>query len=402
MGSGRVRYDLAALSGLVFLGITGVATPPQLFSGFGHPALVSIVGVLVMSEAISLSGVLTGLGSKIEATFGNLRSQILALALVTALLSAFMNNVGALGLTLPAASRMARRSRVASGVFGMPLAFASIIGGTLTLAGTGPNMIVSAFRASALGRPYRMFDFAPHGLAIVLVAVLLWAVCRACGFYRMEAAAPDEERLLHETQPERIAGMFATRDRRRTVLITLSVLALVSTGVVAPSIGFSLAALSLVLFGVLSPQEAYSAIDAGVVLFIGSMLGIASALEHTGALAHVAQELYVLTTGLRSFWLIISVFSFSALLANLLNNAAAAVVMAPLVLNLGGGSASPDALLMAVAAGSSCAMLLPTHQSTVLTMSRTSFSVSSFMKVGAVLSVAAAVSASFVITWFWN
>jgi di/tricarboxylate transporter len=76
--------------------------------------------------------------------------------------------------------------------------------------------------------------------------------------------------------------------------------------------------------------------------------------------------------------------------------------MAPLVLSLGSTNASADALLMAVAAGSSCAMLLPTHQSTVITMSRTRFKPSSFMKVGAVLSVAAAVSASLVITWLWN
>jgi len=125
-------------------------------------------------------------------------------------------------------------------------------------------------------------------------------------------------------------------------------------------------------------------------------------LENTGALSHFAAELYTLTSGFKSFWLIFAVLSFSALLANLLNNSAAAVVMAPLVLSLGSTNASADALLMAVAAGSSCAMLLPTHQSTVITMSRTRFKPSSFMKVGAVLSVAAAVSASLVITWLWN
>jgi len=152
IASGRFRMDLVALCGLLVLGLTGAAPPEVIFSGFGHPALATIISVYLVSQGIVESGLLRGLGQAVARRVQNLRGQTLSIAAVGSLLSAVMNNVGAVGLMLPTAVRMARRSGSDPGSFGLPLAMASILGGTVTLIGSAPNIIIASYMASATGQ----------------------------------------------------------------------------------------------------------------------------------------------------------------------------------------------------------------------------------------------------------
>lgn len=126
---------------------------------------------MVISSAIIKSGMIEKLVVVLNRKTNNTSVMIVGLMAVTALLSAFMNNVGALALILPVALRIAKDNKLSPSSFLMPVAFASLLGGMVTLIGTPPNLIVSNFRYEALGKPFGFFDFAPVGIVLVLVGI---------------------------------------------------------------------------------------------------------------------------------------------------------------------------------------------------------------------------------------
>lgn len=173
---GRVRYEFVALLGLIFLSLTGVISAEEVFVGFGHPAVITVASVLVISSALLKSGIVENLVSLINKGGKGITFKILNLMIVTALLSAFMNNIGALALIMPIAIRVAKDNKTSSSVFLMPVAFASLLGGMMTAIGTPPNLIVSSYRVQGGGQPFAFFDFAPVGIVLVFVGILFTVV----------------------------------------------------------------------------------------------------------------------------------------------------------------------------------------------------------------------------------
>jgi di/tricarboxylate transporter len=399
---GKVRYEIAAFGGLLLLGLLGFAGPSDLFSGFASPALFTVATVLVMSAGIVESGILSGLGKKIAEKVHSPGRQILAVFLTTGLFSAFMNNVGAVGVTLPTARRMAVRARVPPSAFGIPISFAAILGGSLTLIGTAPNLIVSTFRLDAFGEPFRMFDFTLHGLAIFASGILVVFVCRACGLGPIGQKCLTQNGQMR-TEPDEAETPAAGRSVKKSLLVLLPLLAailLTATGVLHPSVGFGLVVMLWLATRILSYQNALEGISLPVVLFLGSMFGISAVLRETGALSAAIGLIRPVFSSLPPFLLILIFVYVTALFANLLDNSVAAVFMAPLAIELsrtGGLQINPDALLMGVAAGSSLGILMPTHQATVVVLSSMDFSKQSFMKTGAaVLFLAGMLSTLFI------
>jgi di/tricarboxylate transporter len=164
----RWRYDLVALLALLAATLTGVVPVDGAFTGFAHPAVITVAAVLVVSRGLRNSGLVDLIATGLLRIGNHLVLQLGALTGVVALLSAFMNNVGALALLLPAAIRMARNSGRPASIFLMPIAFASLLGGMTTLIGTPPNIIVAAFRAKAGSPPFGMFDFSPVGVGVAI------------------------------------------------------------------------------------------------------------------------------------------------------------------------------------------------------------------------------------------
>lgn len=170
---GRWRYDVVALLCLLVVVAGGVTPAGQAFAGFGHPAVISVAAVLVISQGLQNSGLIDTLVHHLERVRGGTAVQLGALAGLTALFSSFMNNVGALAVMMPVAIRVAERHRLSPSVLLMPLAFASLLGGMTTLIGTPPNLIIASFRAqTAIGQPFAMFDFTPVGVAVAVAGVL--------------------------------------------------------------------------------------------------------------------------------------------------------------------------------------------------------------------------------------
>jgi di/tricarboxylate transporter len=168
---GRWRYDLVAFTALLIAAAVGVIPVNGVFSGFGHPAVVVIALVLIVSRGLSNSGAIELLSKYLIDGSRKLGSHIGIMAGFAAVLSAIMNNVAALALLMPLDMQAATKAKRSPALSLMPLSFASILGGMITLIGTPPNIVIAEYRGSVLGEPYQMFDFAPVGLAVAIVGV---------------------------------------------------------------------------------------------------------------------------------------------------------------------------------------------------------------------------------------
>jgi di/tricarboxylate transporter len=168
---GRWRHDMVAVGALLACVLAGLVAPADAFAGFGHPAVVTVACVLVLSRGLQTSGAVDALTRAMLPAGAGRATSLAVLVGLGALLSGFMNNVGAMALLMPVAIQLARRLELTPGQVLMPLAFGTILGGMTTLIGTPPNLIVSSFRAQAGGASFGMFDFTPVGLAVAAVGV---------------------------------------------------------------------------------------------------------------------------------------------------------------------------------------------------------------------------------------
>ncbi|MDQ2928760.1 MAG: SLC13 family permease [Pseudomonadota bacterium] len=174
--SGRLRYDVVAALVLLAAVLLGVVPGAKAFHGFANPVIIIIASVLVVSRAIAASSILE---LSVGALLKRIRSpslQIGVMAAAVGYLSAFIKNVGTLGIFIPIAIQTARRSGQPRSIYLMPLAFASLIGGTITKIGTSPNLLISSVRQDLGQAPFRLFDFAAVGLPLTTLAIAFLAV----------------------------------------------------------------------------------------------------------------------------------------------------------------------------------------------------------------------------------
>ncbi|MGM0668611.1 MAG: SLC13 family permease, partial [Gemmatimonadota bacterium] len=181
----RWRYDIVALGALLAVYLAGLVPAGEVFLGFGHPAVITVAAVLVISRGLMNAGVVDALARQLDRVGSNLTAQVATLTGVVVLSSAFMNNVGALALLMPVAIWMSRDSGRSPSLLLMPLAFGSLVGGLITLIGTPPNIIIATYRMETGTPPFGMFDFAPVGAGVaiagwIFIALLGWRLspCR--------------------------------------------------------------------------------------------------------------------------------------------------------------------------------------------------------------------------------
>jgi di/tricarboxylate transporter len=170
---GRFRHDVVALAALVTAVVAGLVPARSAFDGFGHPAVVTVAAVLVISAGLQRSGVIDLLARRLLPSDAGRGRALATLLILGAAISGFVNNVGAMALLMPLAVGIARRHDLAPGQVLMPLAFGTILGGMTTLIGTPPNLIVAGFREGPGGASFGMFDFLPVGGAVALAGLAL-------------------------------------------------------------------------------------------------------------------------------------------------------------------------------------------------------------------------------------
>ena len=200
-----------ALSALVACVVAGVVPSDAAFAGFAHPAVITVASVLILSRALQQTGAVDALARAVLPAQATRVPAMAALMALGAVLSAFMNNVGAMALLMPVALQLATRLGLAPGQVLMPLAFGTILGGMMTLVGTPPNLIVAGFRPQG---SFGMFDFAWVGLPVAVLGIGLvvtvgWRLVPVrrpageapfeTGVYLTELTIPDGSALISET-----------------------------------------------------------------------------------------------------------------------------------------------------------------------------------------------------------
>lgn len=549
---GRLRYDLVAVAALVVAVIIGIVPAGQAFQGFGHPAVITVAAVLILSRGLQASGAVEILATRLLPDTKNDFVFIGMFGLVAAVLSGFMNNVGALALLMPVALQAAARTKRSPALILMPLSFATILGGLFTLIGTPPNIIIASFRAEATGKPFSMFDFAPVGgvltiAGIIFVALIGWRLIpkdrlkrkskrelfdiedyvaeariskesefvgktlreteaaadahgvTVVGLIRkknkisldrrrkmekgdlliMEAAPDALGKAVKELGLELVAGGKAIDDlsshdvmlmegvvtpqselvgrtpgdihfRRRwrinllaatrqgvayrgrlkdfkfeagdvvllqgdteqlpsviprigllplpdrgvqleppktaalSVGLFLAAIAITAAGLLPAPIAFSAAILGMLVFKVLSLDDAYQAIDWPIIILLGALIPVGGALETTGVTSLFAGAVGG-TAGFLPTWLILAVVMVVTMtLSDIINNAATAVVMAPISIGIANQlGVSADPFLMAVAIGASCAFLTPIgHQNNTLVLGPGGYKFGDYWRMG--------------------
>ncbi len=169
---GRIRYDGVAFGALIVAIVLGLVPQEEAFSGFGHHATIIIALVLIVSRGLSNSGAVELIAYYVIAGGRTLFAHISLMSGVAAVLSAIMNNVAALALLMPVDLQAAKKAGRSASLTLMPLSFASILGGMITLIGTPPNIIIASFREDVVGESFAMFDFAPVGAVVALAGVV--------------------------------------------------------------------------------------------------------------------------------------------------------------------------------------------------------------------------------------
>ncbi|MBB3064782.1 MULTISPECIES: SLC13 family permease [Limibacillus] len=554
---GRWRYDLVAVVALMASVTLGLVPGEDAFSGFGHPAVITVAAILVISHSLQNSGVVAGIGRILNPAGRYPVGQVFVLTGTTMLLSAFMNNVGALALMLPVAINAAHISGRPPSQLLMPISFGSLLGGTLTLIGTPPNIIIAAYRERETGVAFGLFDFSPVGLGIaglglLYIAFLGWRLLPG----RENESAPAAERfeiedyitevritegstlagrrlvdletmaqsdlavvalerrkdrmlapspylrlqvgdvLVLETDPatlkrtmesaglelmgapestakslrsdrvglvevvvtpgsrfegrtvrnlrlhtsyglnllgvsrrgERITdrlgqvrfhagdvlllqgeiealsatfallGVLPLAQRElpvrrpdglawRSLAVFAASIVLLLTGLLPPQVAFVLAVVALVLLGDITLREVYEAIDWPIVVLLGAMIPVGLAMETSGAAASITAPILALQDSAPIWLILMLLMAVTMLMTDIMNNAATAVLMAPIAITLASGlGVSADPLLMTVAVGASSTYLTPIgHQSNLLVMGPGGYRFSDYWRMGLLL-----------------
>jgi di/tricarboxylate transporter len=169
---GRIRYDIVAAVALLVAVAVGVVPFDRAFSGFADDIVIIVASALVVSAAVSRSGVMELALQRLAPNLSSPRLQLILLVTAVGVLSAFVKNIGALAIMIPIAFQFARRSNVSPSMFLMPMSFASLLGGLITQIGTSPNIIVSRVREDLTGTSFSMFDFTPVGITLTVTGIV--------------------------------------------------------------------------------------------------------------------------------------------------------------------------------------------------------------------------------------
>lgn len=202
--SQRFRVELVAMGVLVFLAVTRLLSVPEALSGFSSPAVITVGAVLVISHGLVQSGVAGVIGGAILRVAGDDEARILLLVMASAgVMSAFMNDVGATAVLVPAVIDIGRRAKISPSKLLIPLSFATLLGGSTTLIGTPPNILVNDYLASRGLHPFNFFDFAPVGI-VTAMAGLIFMLLVGRRLLPIRPSAHDLRRTFHRpmAQPE--------------------------------------------------------------------------------------------------------------------------------------------------------------------------------------------------------
>ncbi|GFH62994.1 MAG: divalent anion:sodium(Na+) symporter [Candidatus Desulfovibrio kirbyi] len=403
-----IPLAVTAMSGAMALGLCGVITPQQVFSGLSNSTVVLFAGMFVIGTAMFHTGLAQKIGASVVRVFGTGdKGLMFGVMLVAAVLSSFSSNTGTTAALMPVVIAICSAANLSSSRHLMPLAFAAGLGGTMTLVGTPPNILANAVLTANSIAPFHFFEFALIGIPVTVVgmAYMMLVGNRLLPNDNLHADdalrhAEDHAAEHAEAKNENSVKMLITG---LTLLAVIAVMALDIKRFPLEMVAVA-GSIVLVLTGCISEEKAYRGIDWVTIFLFAGMMPVAIALDKSGAGKIIADNVIEFIGNKPSPYLLCTVlFILSAGFTQFMSNTASAALLCPLGLSIAVGiDVSPHAVIMSIAIAASCAFATPVGTPpNTLVLGAGNYRFMDYMKVGAPLVILEMIVCSVLIPIIW-
>ena len=352
-----IPLAVTAMGAAIALGLLGVLTPKEVFSGLSNSTVVLFAGMFVIGAAMFQTGLAQWIGIAVVKKSGtNERALMTALMTITIILSSVSSNTATVACLMPVVIQICAAAKVPVSPQLMALAVAANVGGTITMIGTPPNILMSAtLQANGL-QPFGFFEFAWIGIPLSIVGILYML---SIGY---KLCPRHEVKVEGEAKTEE-----GPKDKKKMMVCLAILLCVIVAMVLAKDINVPMqtsaiiGALACVLTGCLSEKQAYAGIDWTTIFLFAGMLPLASAMDKSGAGKLIAEFVVGLMGASPSpIVIVIAMFILSFGLTQFMSNTAAAALLAPIGISIAQSiGASPYPVIMAIGIAASCAFTTP-------------------------------------------
>lgn len=354
----KVPLAVTAMIVCVSLTLTGVLSPTEAFAGFVNSNVILFIDMFIIGGALFQTGVASEIGGLVTRFAKTERQLVVAIMLITGLMSGVLSNTGTAAVLIPVVIGIAARSGFARSKFLLPIVFAAAMGGNLSLIGAPGNMIAQA-ALEPEGLRFGFFEYGYVGLPMLLVGILFIATV---GFRLL----PDHRVSADDGERAGLGPVHGVPKWKKTIALTVLIVTLIGM-VFEEQIGIRLhvtgamGAIVLIVCGVISEKQAYESIDAKTIFLFGGILSLATAMETTGAGTAVANGvLGLLGPETPMFFIMLAIFLLAVALTNFMSNTATTALLVPIGLSISTTiGADPRAVLMAIVIGGSLAYATP-------------------------------------------
>lgn len=354
----KIPLSVTAMIVAVGLVVTGVLSPKEAFSGFVDTNVLLFMAMFIVGAAFFETGMAQAVGSIVTKCAKTERMLIIAVMVITGIMSGFLSNTGTAAVLIPVAIGIAQKAGFNQSKFLMPLVLASAMGGNLSLIGAPGNMIAqSALEPMHLA--FNFFDYALIGAPVLIVGIIYFVLIG----YKLLPAQPSRKPDDVFNEEKDYSHVASWRKWLAAIVLVVTILAMIFEKQIGIKLYVSawIGALVLIATRTITETQAVRSIDMKtILLFVGS-LALAAALVKTGAGATIADSILgLLGSHTTPFLLMTVLFIISAILTNFMSNTASTALLVPIGLSLAAQmGADPKAVLMAVVIGASCAYATP-------------------------------------------
>ena len=352
-----IPLAVTAMGASIALGLLGVLTPKQVFSGLSNSTVVLFAGMFVIGAAMFQTGLAQRIGITVVHAAGTGEKRLMAaIMIVTIILSSVSSNTATVACLLPVVVQICAVARLAVSPQLMALAVAANVGGTITMIGTPPNILMSATLSASGLQPFGFFEFAWIGIPLSIVGVIYMLTIgrRLCPHDHIDSNLSDlTSDLPKDTRKMAICAII--------LILVVVAMALSKTINVPMQTAAIIGALACIITGCLSEKQAYGGIDWTTIFLFAGMLPLAEAMDKTGAGAMIANGVVgIIGSNASPLIIVMALFLLSCGLTQFMSNTAAAALLAPIGISIAQSiGVSPFPVLMAIGIAASCAFTTP-------------------------------------------
>ena len=404
-----IPLAVTAMAACTMLGILGVLPAKQVYAGLSNSTVVLFGGMFVIGAAMFKTGLAEAIGIAVVKKAGTGEIRLMgAIMLVTIILSSVSSNTGTVACLMPVIVGICQAAKIPASKELMPLAIAANVGGTITMIGTPPNVIVTGALAAAGLPTFGFFEFAKIGIPLSII-ILLYTLFVGRHFLPVHNAGDMDEEAVKAAKEE--AGSAGDAPKSKTKM-WISGLILIGV-VVCMALGLKnlplhtaavTGAILCVITGCLKEKEAYAGIDWVTIFLFAGMLSVATAMDKTGAGKLIADTVVGAMGDNPSPYLLTAVlFLISNVLTQFMSNTASAALLAPIGISIAqtiGCDPKPVLMALGIAASMAFATPMATPPNT-LVLGPGNFTFNDYVKVGVPMCLLSWVACVVIIPIFW-